>query len=644
MMDMTPESLTPSPGTLALLEKIDGNFENLIVVVNAGNAMQLGFLEDYPSVKAVLWMGTPGPYGCRSLAETLAGQLNPSGRLVDSYAYDVTSAPAAENLGDYDYDNIKGMSFLNYEEGVYVGYRYYETRYLGDEQGYAEVIQYPFGYGLSYTDFAWEIAGTDFGAERITLDVKVTNTGSVAGKDVVQVYFGAPWTAGGIEKPARVLGGYAKTGLLAPGESETVNISFAVRDMASYDAQSAKAYVLDAGEYEIALSKDVHTPVETLHYTVAETAVFAADSATGAEITNRFDYAEGGLRYLSRSDWSGTYPDESRRVFTAPEDVVLEFEWEPAVVEGELPVMGADNGLVLADLRGLPYDDPKWESFLDQFTFEEMRDLFADAAYKTVAIERFGMPSTVLLDGPAGISAFFAETDAAAYPTEVVIASTWNDELAYAVGDSVGKEAVAYGVTGWYAPAMNVHRTAMGGRNFEYFSEDPLLSGKMAAAMVRGAQAHGVIGFIKHFALNEQEVNARTRVSVWVNEQAMREVYLRSFEIAVKESDPSGAMSSFIFIGPKWSGGNPELLQDVLRTEWGFDGLVTTDAVVGGFMDDNLALRSGNDLMLDVAMVSMNRKYINRLYKEDPVGVATGLRERAHTVCYVVLNDTSLVG
>lgn len=641
--DLTPESLTPSANSLALLDKVCASFDNVVVVINAGNAMQLGFLEDYPQVKAAVWMGTAGPYGCQSLAGILTGAINPSGRLVDTYAYDVTSAPAGVNLGDYPYTNIDNMAFLNYEEGIYVGYRYYETRYQGDEAGYQSAVQFPFGYGLSYTTFAWETETYAHDGEWINLEVKVTNTGDVPGKDVVQVYFSPPYTPGGIEKSTVELAGYAKTGLLGPGQSETVTIEFPVRDMASYDMKTEQAFVLEAGTYEIRVSKNAHEAVDVQTCEVASPRVYRTDDTTGTEVANRFSYADGGLTYLSRNDWAGTYPDMADTSFAAPDAVVAEFAATPPKGEGELPTMGADNGLMLADMKGLAYDDPKWEAFLDQFTLEEMKELFVNGAYHTEPIERLGVPQTVLLDGPAGINSFFSPVTAAAYPTEVLISSTWNDELAWAVGDAVGAEANAYGLTGWYAPAMNVHRTAMGGRNFEYFSEDPLLSGRMAAGMVKGAEGHDVVTFIKHFALNEQEINARKGVSVWANEQALREIYLRPFEIAVKEGNPSGAMSSFIYMGPKWCGGNPDLLQGLLRGEWGFDGLVSTDAVLGSFMDENFAVRYGNELMLD-PFPNGNLKYFDKLYKEDPVGIATSVRDRVHTICYVLANDTGLFG
>jgi beta-glucosidase len=348
------------------------------------------------------------------------------------------------------------------------------------------------------------------------------------------------------------------------------------------------------------------------------------------------------LTYLSRANWAGTYPDISDMTYEAPQDVVDAYAEKPAKVEGTAPITGAEKGIMLADLKGLDFDDPLWDAYLDQFTVEEMKMLITNGAYKTVAIDRLGLPGSVLLDGPAGINFFFKENTTAAYPTEVVIASTWNNDLAYLMGEAVGAEANAYGVNGWYAPGINIHRTAQGGRNFEYFAEDPLLSGMMSAHMVSGAQSKDVLVFMKHFALNEQEINARAGLMVWANEQAIRELYLRPFEITVKGGGVTGVMSSFIHIGPKWSGGNPELLNNVLREEWGFVGMVSTDAVLGSFMDLNLAIRNGNDLMLAI-LPTNNERYFDELYEEDPVGITRGIRERTHNICYSILTYTDLV-
>lgn len=640
--DAKVEDLKLSEEQAALIDMVATNFNNVIIVVNAGNARELGFIEKYPNIKSALWVGTPGPKGANSLGNILNGKINPSGRLVDTYVYDIETHPAIVNFGDYDYTNIKDMSFLNYEESIYVGYRFFETFYKDDESAYQSQVQYPFGYGLSYTNFEWEVENQAFNMSTMKVDVLVTNTGDVAGKEVVQVYFSAPYTKGGVEKSAIELAGYGKTSLLEPGQSETVTVEFSTRDMASYDMLDKQAYVLEAGTYDIHVSKNVHEPVSTLTFVVDKEMVYAEDEVTGTEIVNRFDYAHGDLTYLSRSDWSGTYPDSSKMNFEAPKEVVDANNSKPEVVNAPMPTTDAKNSLLLKDLKGLAFEDPKWNDYLDQFTVKEMSTLINNGGYRTISIERLGLPDSVLMDGPAGINFFFKSTTAASFPTEVVISSSWNDELAYLWGEAIGKEANILGVNGWYAPAVNVHRSPLGGRNFEYFSEDPLLSGQMGASAVRGAQSQNILVFVKHFALNEQEINARSGVMVWSDEQAIREIYLKPFEITVKEGQATGMMSSFIHIGPKWAGGNPELLQDVLRNEWGFTGIVSTDAVLGGFMDLNLAIRYGSELMLS-PIPTFNERYFKKLYKEDPVGITIGLRERTHLIAYNLLNHTNLI-
>ena len=635
-VDMEADDLRLTDNQRALFDRVTSSFDQVVVVINSGNQMELGFLEEYPQITGAVWIGTPGPRGAVSLAKILSGDVNPSGRLTDTYAYEVTSAPATENFGDYRYENAD-RGLLDYEEGIYVGYRYYETRHLGDEEGYRAAVQYPFGYGLSYTDFTWTSAAPVVTDERVRVDVTVTNTGERAGKDVVEVYGSAPYTPGGVEKSAIELAGYAKTSVLEPGASETVAVEFALRDLASWDTADGGAYVLDAGRYDISVATDVHTPVAVFPIDVAARTVYDSDDVTGAALENRFGYADGDLTSLSRDDWEGTYPSDEDIDLTASEDVLAAMDPEIAPADGDAPTYGADNALKLDDLAGLDYDDPAWEEFLDQFTLDEQIDLFATGAYETAAIDRLGVPSAVLFDSPSGLSFFFGEVTAAAYPAEVVVASTWNPVLAYELGESIGTEANAYGVEGWYAPGMNLHRTAMGGRDFEYFSEDPLISGTMAAGMISGAQSRNVLTFMKHFALNEQEINARLPgVNVFVDEQALRELYLRPFEISVKEGGARGAMSSFVNIGGRWSGGNEQLLQEVLRGEWGFDGVVSTDAVIGGFMDPALAVRYGNDLML-APLPNAVKKGVKQAYDADPVGVGNGLRDRVHAVTYALL-------
>lgn len=642
--DCEEEALKLTPNRRELIKIVAEHFDHVIVLVNVGNASELGIVDAYDSIEGVVWTGIPGAQGCISLGKIISGELNPSGRLVDTYAYDIGSAPASENFGDYKYTNIDGMSFINYNEGIYVGYRYYETRYENDEAGYHKAVQYPFGYGLSYTEFEWESDGFTVDEETITWNVRVTNNGTMPGKDVVQLYFSPPYYKGGIEKSAIELATFAKTAMLQPGQSELITLSFPVRDMSSYDMHTEEAYVLDAGTYEIKLARNVHDIVEVQEYEVPRTIVYDTDEVTGTALQNRFDYGNGDLTYLSRSDWEGTYPNVGNISYAASKELLDAYKAyrNPEKSKEEMPVTGADNGIQLSDLRGLAYDDPKWEQFLDQFTYDELNNLVSEGGWHSIAIERLGIPSTHMLDGPAGINSMMVPVSAAAYPTEMLVASTWNQELAHRLGGHIAAEAVAYDVQVWYAPAMNLHRTAQGGRNFEYYSEDPTLSGLMGAATIRGAQEKGVIVAAKHFILNNEETNARSGIFCWTSEQALRELYLRPFEISVKEAGLNGMMSAFTHIGYKWSGASPELLQDVLRDEWGFQGLVVTDAAIGGFMDASLACRSGNDLMLEMGLAN-SAKALDKGYKKDPAGVLNGLRDCAHDICYAILNYTNAV-
>ncbi|MHA6481998.1 glycoside hydrolase family 3 N-terminal domain-containing protein [Paenibacillus sp. strain BS8-2] len=633
--DASIEQLKLTANKRALVEKVAQNFKNVTIVVNAGNALELGFVNEYESIKSVLWIGTPGPYGASALGNIMAGNVNPSGRLTDTYVFDNASAPSTENFGDYGYDNMK-YSFLNYQEGIYVGYRFYETYYHNNEAGYKEAVLYPYGYGLSYTDFEWTVVDQTLSHEKIELQVEVKNVGKMAGKDVVQVYYSSPYINGGIEKSAIEMGAFAKTSLLGPGQSETLTLSFDTEEMASYDMNEEQAYVLDPGTYTIKVARNVHDIVASYDLELADRIVYEQDKDTGTAYENHFDLAKGEITYLSRNDWEGTYPSDENISHDAPQYVLDAFSKKREDSKQSLPTFGADNELKLEDLQGLAFDDPKWELFLDQLTLDEMFDYVTNGAYHTQAIERLGVPKTLLMDGPAGFSYFFKPITAASYPSEIVIAATWNKDLAYRMGEAVGQEARAYGIQGWYAPGMNIHRTALGGRNFEYFSEDPVLSGKMAAAMINGAQDQGIIAFMKHFALNDQETNARSGNMIWANEQAIREIYLKPFEITVKESQPLAAMSSFSIIGTKWAGANSILLNDVLREEWGFDGFVSSDAVFG-FMKAPDAVVAGNDVMLDIMSSSKNKKLLEAAYDKDPSGIANGVRTSVHHVFYTIL-------
>lgn len=649
--DQKVEDLRLSDDEKKTLDKLDEKFDHIVLLVNATNVMELGFVDDYKNIDSVLWIGAPGQVGSHSIAKMLKGEVNPSGRLTDTYAYDLESNPAVLNTGDFQYkEDGEGVRryFQNNEESIYVGYRYYET--FTSEADYDLAVQYPFGYGLSYTDFTWQIESTEVKDGKITAKVKVTNTGKVAGKDVVQLYYEPPYTTGGIEKSAIVLGGYAKTKTIQPEESETVTVSFNVDDMASYDDETAKTWVLEAGDYGIKIAKNVHEFVDEFSYSQAETLYLDTDNTTGETVTNRFDDSRGDLTYLSRSDPEATAPSApSGDDYNLPEGL-YDYDYVHEKSDAEVPTMGVDNQIKLKDLKGLDYDDPKWNKFLDQFTDNELVSLAGNGGYWTIAIDRLGIPRTSMYDGPASIRSFIGSWASVAYPTPVNLSATWNDELAQEVGEAMGNEAQSYDIDAVYAPSLNLHRSPLGGRNFEYYSEDPLIAGKIGAAYTKGVQSTGTVAVMKHFAGNEQETNrANYGLYVWTTEQSLRELYLKPFKLAVKEGGANGAMSAFNRIGPIWAGGNKALLTDVLRTEWGFEGFVITDAGIAGQGDHFNALQAveaGNDLMLyfliDTPGDNTFEKQLKDYLKEDRAGTLQALRKSAHNICYYVLQTNKL--
>ena len=638
-------------------ELVANAFDNVIVLINTANQMELGWVNQYPSIKAVVWIGNPGLNGMLSVGQALVGQVNPSGRMADTYVYDLNSNPASVNFGDYTYNNLQDLQpatsvtsfeygkFVQYEEGIYVGYRFYETYYLGNEAGYRKAVLYPFGYGLSYTTFKWELVSFDASADKITTVVKVTNTGAVAGKDVVEVYYSAPYyPESGIEKSAVNLAAYAKTDMLAPGQSQTLTITYDTNDMASYSMQLGH-YLLEHGDYAVRISTDVHTPVITETYTVASNIEISNDPVTGNKITNLFDFVNGGLTYMSRSDFAGTYPTApTGNDFTAPASVIEALTAKHAITTvGMVPTTGANNGIMLADLKGLDYNDPLWNKYLDQFTVSEMANFAARGGYGTIAIPRLGIPVTSEFDGPMAIANAFSGMFSYQFPSEIVTASTWNTQLANEMGRMQSIFAKVFGFQAWYAPAMNIHRTATEGRNGEYYSEDPILSGTMAAAETRGAQDGGLVVTIKHFALNEQETN-RQGVNTWANEQAMREIYLKPFEIAVKQGGAHGVMSSYNAIGPIQTGASQALITDLLSNEWGFQGYVVSDfslPAVNPEVNQVDYLYAGVDLMLDPFLGHFTANDLMAQYKADPIGMGIALRNSAHDIGYMILQSNA---
>ena len=658
--------LTQDEQDLLALIKAQG-FGKVIVLVNSSNAMELGFLED-DSIDAALWIGSLGSTGFNAVGEILSGKVNPSGRLSDTYAYDLTTAPAYWNAGDFTYSNLK-HHYVEYAEGIYVGYRFYETRYVDnttgvcDEAAYAKAVQYPFGYGLSYTTFEQSIADYKTSDSAIEMTVEVKNTGAVAGKDVVQVYYTAPYTIGGIEKSHVVLAGFAKTGLLQPGASEKVTITFAPEDMASYDETGAKAYVLEAGTYQIKLMNNAHDVIDQREYEVPATITYSGENARSTDLvaaTNEFeDVAQGQIKqYVSRADWEGTLPTTRTDGKTASAETVAAKENTPVYEnnDSDQPITIADHGLTLEDMTGLEYDDPKWDDLLEQLSVDDMTNMISNGGWSTPEVASVGKPATNDLDGPAGINSLVSSLKGVSFPSEVIVGSSWNTDLAQRFGTAFGAEAAANHVVGLYAPGMNIHRTPFSGRNFEYYSEDGLLSGKMGAAMVQGVDSQGVYTYIKHFALNDQESN-RLSISVWANEQSIREIYLKPFELSVKEGGTTAVMSSYSRLGNTWAGASKALLTDVLRNEWGFHGMVVTDSAMGNtsWMDINLALRAGGDMMLclmgvkldsssNTAQQAMRRACHNILYTQaNSIAIAAAVDNTPYWLILLAIVDSILL-
>ena len=658
--------LTQDEEDLLALIKAQG-FSKVIVLVNSSNAMELGFLED-DSIDAALWIGSLGSTGFNAVGEILSGKVNPSGRLSDTYAYDLTTAPAYWNAGDFTYANLK-HHYVEYAEGIYVGYRFYETRYVDnttgvcDEAAYAKAVQYPFGYGLSYTTFEQSIADYKSTDSAIEMTVEVKNTGAVAGKDVVQVYYTAPYTIGGIEKSHVVLAGFAKTSLLEPGASEKVTITFAPEDMASYDETGAKAYVLEAGTYQIKLMNNAHDVIDQREYEVPATITYSGDNARSTDLvaaTNEFeDVAQGQIKqYVSRADWEGTLPTTRTDGKTASAETVAAKENTPVYEnnDSDQPITIADHGLTLEDMTGLDYDDPKWNDLLEQLSVDDMTNMISNGGWSTPEVASVGKPATNDLDGPAGINSLVSSLKGVSFPSEVIVGSSWNTDLAQRFGTAFGAEAAANHVVGLYAPGMNIHRTPFSGRNFEYYSEDGLLSGKMGAAMVQGVGSQGVYSYIKHFALNDQESN-RLSISVWANEQSIREIYLKPFELSVKEGGTTAVMSSYSRLGNTWAGASKALLTDVLRNEWGFHGMVVTDSAMGNtsWMDVNLAIRAGGDMMLclmgvkldsssNTAQQAMRRACHNILYTQaNSIAIAAAVDNTPYWLILLAIVDSILL-
>ena len=649
-----------------MVDMVCSNFDNVIVVYNGANQFELGFADEYPQIKSVVWCPGTGNVGFNALGKVFSGEVNPSGKTPDTFIYDMTTAPWWNNAEKTEYTNLADMAvegmnagtaqvyapaFTNYVEGIYVGYKYYETAAQEGAIDYDKTIQYPFGYGLSYTEFEQKMGELEEKDGQISVDVEVTNTGDVAGKDVVEVYYKPPYTNGGIEKSSANLIEFAKTDLLQPGESQTVTVTFSIEDMASYDENNAKAYVLEKGDYVISINSDSHTVLDQKTYTVDKDVVYTGENKRASDntaATNVFEDAKGDVTYLSRADHFANYEEATAAPASAElgEPYVSEYHlnsnFDKTTYLNDEDVMattGADNGLTLADMRDADYDDPRWEKLMDQLTVDEMANMIAMAGYQTAAMDSVGKVATLDFDGPAAINNNFTGVGSIGFPIEVVVASTWNKELAQAWGECMGKISQEMGAEGWYAPGMNTHRTAFGARNYEYFSEDGVLAGNMGAKAVEGARKYGVYSYIKHFALYEG--NAKM-VSVWSNEQTIREIYLKPFEISVKQGGANAVMVSWSFLGDKWTGESSNLMNTVLRDEWGFRGMALTDFFRNnghGFMNADAALANGVDAMLS----TFNGEENNVANPEHPTAVLQ-MRNACKNVMYTVVSSWAYDG
>ncbi|MGT2715977.1 glycoside hydrolase family 3 N-terminal domain-containing protein [Streptococcus respiraculi] len=718
-----------------IIKYLNEHFKEVVILVKSNAALDLSWVEQYPNIKGVVYsQGT-----AEATAKVFAGEVNPSGRLVDTFASNALASPAAQNFGSYQYYDEEGnptkYNYISYAEGIYVGYKYYETRYedvvlkqgnAGDFDYKKEVV-YPFGYGLSYTDFKWSNYQLTDQKDTITATIEVTNTGDVAGKDVVELYLQSPYTnydkENKVEKSSVSLVGYAKTKNLAPGETEKVSVTFNKEQLKSYDYTNAKTYILDAGDYYVTIARNANGATNNILSKKGKTTAdgmteagnpdlvgvyspdnvevdittYAKDNYSGHKITNLFDRAHGSVKYLSRQDWLGTFPkhdgEPSAELSTwgneingvdkdgkptsytwykvAGKDLIHELDSTDSgnpVDKGTISVdivYNQDNGLQLIDLRGLDFDDVKWEKLLDQLSPEDYYTLLTDSGYGTEPIHSIDKPFSIDADTAAGL--IYGGTGFM-FPNTMVLAQTWNTDLAKRFGEMIGEQANIGGASGWYAPSMNLHRTPFSGRNGEYYSEDALLSGTVGSLSMQGAASKGMYTFIKHFALNDQENHRGDRtgqfgLATWTNEQAIRELYLLPFEMSMKAKDiplnyikqnqdgtfenatknirsAQAVMTAFNRIGSTWTGGSYPLINGILRDEWDFDGFVITDnANTGVFMDTYQMIEAGADAKLLNAKDPTNYTFD----AEDPATYYYA-RNAVHRLLYTIVNSKSVEG
>lgn len=675
----------------AMLKMASDNFDKVVVLLNTQNPMELADLED-DSINAVMWIGSLGQTGAGGVAEALNGTVNPSGHLPDTYAYDLKSAPSSANFGSYAIVNGTDRftsSYMAYAEGIYVGYRYYETRYedvvLGNEArsnyDYTKQVAYPFGYGLSYTDFTWSDYSMKKADGGFDISVKVTNTGKTAGKDVVQLYMQSPYTdydkANGIEKASVELVGYAKTDTLKAGASETVTVHVDQESMKTYDSAGEGTYIMDAGDYYLVAGTDAHNALNNIlaakgkttadgmtengnaalaaKHTVhsQDNTTYAKSAATDEKISNQFDDVDlttydNSFTYLSRSDWTGSWPATyADGKWTASQKFLDALTIDTAQSEPEQkPTTDTDNPsygkLNASMLMDTDYADESWSALIGQMSVKELDQLVRIGGYATKSVSSTQLPATTDKDGPAGISSTLVGGESGmGYPSEIVIAATWNSDLAESFGKAIGEDSLALKVAVWYGPACNIHRNPYGGRAFEYFSEDSYLSGAMCAKVVAGAGSKGVVSTVKHFALNDQETN-RMGGAIFANEQTIRQLYLRPFEMSVRDGGATAMMASMNRIGSRWTGGHKGLMTNTLRGEWGFNGFVVTDQAsysVFAYEDLREGLEAGTDLWLNTDAG------LWKLPDDDMTdGVIANMQRAAHNISYAISRSNAMNG
>jgi len=679
--------------------KAAGTVDSIIMLINTSNALQVDFLKnnDY-NVDAVLWIGGVGISGTNAVADILAGKINPSGSLADTYCYDNYSSPAMQNFVPTVYEGYaegvipaNASTYMIYQEGIYVGYKYYETRYEDTVMGtgnagnyvYSDDVAFPFGYGLSYTTFEYSDMNVSYNETSDTYDVEVTvtNTGDMAGKETVQIYLQSPYTQYDIdnlvEKAAVQLIGFGKTDILEPGASEILKISLDKRDMAAYDAYGAGTYILDAGDYYLTAATDAHNAVNnvlaakgyttddgmdaegnaalTYKWTEDELdAVTYSTSLNGTPIVNQLSGADinlyegidDSITYLTRNDWEGTFPKEIKKLTLTEQmiDELQDVQYDPAdYPETAMPTLGADNGLKLVDMIGKDYDDPDWQLLLDQLTFDEMVSMIGDSFHWRMPAESVQAPGSRDENGPQGLTAALfgsglKHAEPTAFTSEDVMSATFNTELMYNVGNLIGNDCLSADVACLYGPGANTHRTPYGGRNFEYYSEDGFLAGEIGGAEVQGIQDKGVDVVMKHFALNDCE-QERLGQAAWVGEQAAREIYLKGFQKSLEESDGNGIMTAYTRWGTRWSGGNYNLMNNIMREEWGNNGFSITDNVLVTYTNGVDGVLGGGVTTFDAMLWYVVQQLPE--YENDPV-VVSAMREAVHHNLYALANSSAM--